>query len=45
MEEPVPERGEAYWTGFTPEYVKLTVEAPGARQGELRRVTVTEEML
>ena len=45
LEEPVPERGEAYWTGFTPEYVKLTVEAPGARQGELRRVTVTEEML
>ena len=45
LEEPLPERGADVWTGFTPEYVKLAVKAPGARQGDLINVTVTEEML
>ncbi|MBO4873243.1 MAG: tRNA (N(6)-L-threonylcarbamoyladenosine(37)-C(2))-methylthiotransferase MtaB [Lachnospiraceae bacterium] len=45
LEEPVPEKGEDFWTGFTPEYVRLTVKAPGARQGDLLTVTVGEEML
>ncbi len=44
LEERLPEAGEDIWTGFTPEYVKLAVKAPGAVQGECRTVTVTNDM-
>ena len=44
LEEPLPE-GDERWTGFTPEYVKLVVRAPGAVPGQLRKVTVEKDML
>ena len=37
--------GDGLWTGFTPEYVRLTVPAPDGASGMLRDVVVTEAML
>ena len=45
LEEPLPDKAAGWWTGHTPEYVKLAVCAPDASQGDFAAVTVEEENL
>ena len=45
LEEPFGDPAEEFWTGFTPEYVRLVFSAPGAGRGEIRNVTVTQASL
>ena len=42
LEEPDAALGPGFWTGHTPEYVKLSVYAPEGQAGEEVRVTVGE---
>ena len=45
IEEPCPEKGRDWFSGHTPEYVRLAVPAPGAAAGDLIRVRVSRENL
>ena len=42
LEEPVPGKGPGWWTGHTPEYVKLIACAPDASPGDIIEITVEE---
>ncbi len=45
VEEACPARGEGFFMGHTPEYVRLAVLAPDAKAGDLIRVCVGRENL
>ena len=45
IEEPCPEKGRDWFAGHTPEYVRMTVCAPGASAGDLIRIRVDRENL